>query len=91
MYRAEYRLIPQWRPLTRFADKLGYRIPWWQFALFADMGRVAPSFNLARLHEDMKTTAGAGARILAEGLLIRVDFAYSDEEFLSAVIIDQAF
>jgi hypothetical protein len=39
----------------------------------------------------MKTTAGAGVRILAEGLLIRVDFAYSDEEFLSVVIIDQAF
>ena len=91
VYRAEYRLIPQWQPLTRFADKLGYRIPWWQFALFADMGRVAPSFNLARFHEDMKTTAGAGVRILAEGLLIRVDFAHSDEEFLSAVIIDQAF
>jgi hypothetical protein len=39
----------------------------------------------------MKITAGMGFRILAEGLLIRIDFGSSEEESTTVVMIDQAF
>ncbi len=91
VYSAEYRLIPQWQPLAGILGKLGYRVPWWQLTFFADSGRVAPDFNLKEFHRNMKTTAGIGLRILAEGLLIRIDFAQSDEESATLVAIDQAF
>ena len=58
---------------------------------FADSGRVAPHFDLSDFHQNMKTTAGVGLRILAEGLLVRIDFARSEEESATVVAIDQAF
>ena len=91
VYSAEYRLIPRWQPLANVLGKLGYRVPWWQFTFFADSGRVAPDFDLREFHRNMKTTAGVGFRILAEGLLIRIDFARSEEESATIVAIDQTF
>ena len=84
-------MIPQWQPLARVFDKLGYRVPWWQLAAFTDLGRVAPHFKISEFHRDMKSTTGLGLRILAEGLLIRIDFARSDEESAALVTIDQTF
>ena len=91
VYSAEYRLIPKWQPLANVLETLGYRVPWWQLTFFADTGRVAPDFDLREFHRNMKTTAGVGLRILAEGLLIRIDFARSEEESATLVAIDQAF
>ena len=91
VYSAEYRLIPKWQPLADLFGKLGYRVPWWQLTFFADSGRVAPHFDLSDFHQNMKTTTGLGLRILAEGLLIRIDFAKSEEESATLVAIDQAF
>ena len=53
-----------------------------------------PSFyksDLRDFHQNMKTTTGLGLRILAEGLLVRIDFARSEEESATVVAIDQAF
>ena len=91
VYSAEYRLIPKWQPLAGLFSKLGYRVPWWQLTVFADSGRVAPYFDLRGFHQSMKTTTGLGLRILAEGLLVRIDFARSEEESATVVAIDQAF
>jgi len=91
VYSAEYRLIPKWQPLAGLFNKLGYRVPWWQLTFFADSGRVAPHFDLSDFHQNMKTTMGLGLRILAEGLLGRIDFAKSEEESATLVAIDQAF
>ena len=90
-YSAEYRVIPKWQPLAHFFNTIGYRVPWWQFVLFSDFGRVAPEFDLAEFHRDMKITAGIGFRILAEGLLIRIDFGSSEDESTTVVMIDQSF
>ena len=59
--------------------------------LFADTGRVASSFDLNEFHKDMKTSAGVGLRILAEGLLVRIDFGRSQEESTTIIMIDQSF
>ena len=91
VYSAEYRVIPKWQPLAHFFSTIGYRVPWWQFVLFSDFGRVASDFDLAEFHRDMKITAGIGFRILAEGLLVRIDFGSSEEESTTVVMIDQSF
>jgi len=91
LYRAEYRFIPKWQPLSGLFGKLGYRVPWWQFTVFSDIGRVAPSFDLAEFHKDMKVSGGIGLRIFVEGLLVRVDFGVSEEESSTVFMIDQAF
>ncbi len=39
----------------------------------------------------MKSTAGMGLRILAEGLLIRIEFPPINEESTTLVTIDQSF
>ena len=77
--------------MTNVLGKLGYRVPWWQLTFFADCGRVAPDFDLREFHRNMKTTAEVGFLILAEGLLIRIDFARSEEESAILVAIDQTF
>ena len=46
---------------------------------FIEIGRVAPDWNLSRLHSEMKWDAGLGIRAMAKGLVVRIDTAYSDE------------
>jgi hypothetical protein len=59
--------------------------------VFSDIGRIAPSFDLAEFHKDMKVSGGIGLRIFVEGLLVRVDFGVSEEESSTVFMIDQAF
>ncbi len=90
-YQLEYRLIPKWQPLTNLFSKISIRVPWWQFAVFADAGAVAPSFDVAEFHKELKWTAGVGMRIFIEGLVFRFDLGVSDEDSSVAVMIDQPF
>jgi len=79
-YGAELRLIPRWNPLAgdewlkRFA-----RIDWIQLVGFAEVGRVAPHWNLSDLHTDMKWSAGLGLRAFVSGLVVRADLGFSQE------------
>ena len=72
-YSAEYRVIPRWNALE------GVGFEWWQFSLFADVGRVAPSYNFRELHSNMRYNIGLGIRGLADYLVLRADLAYGDE------------
>jgi hypothetical protein len=79
-YAAELRLIPEGNFLDRFTwvqERVG--VEWIQLVAFAEAGRVAPSYNLDELHEDMRWDVGAGLRVWAKGLVGRVDVAYSEE------------
>ena len=79
-YAAELRMIPEWNFFDRFTwlqERIG--VEWMQFVGFAEVGRVAPTFNVRTLHEDMQWDAGVGLRVWAKGLIGRVDVAYSDE------------
>jgi len=79
-YAAELRLIPAWNPFTSFPRlqrHLG--IQWVQLVPFVEVGRVAPSWDMATLHTDMRWDAGLGIRLLAKGLVVRIDTAASEE------------
>jgi hypothetical protein len=91
-YAAELRLIPEWNPFDRWTwlqEHVG--IEWIQFAPFVEVGRVAPSWNAADLHTDMKLSAGLGIRAWAKGIVARIDAAYSTEGVGIQMMISQPF
>ena len=91
-YSAEFRMIPRWNPFDGWPSIQKYvGIEWLQFVPFVEIGRVAPVWNLERLHSDMKWCAGLGLRALAKGIVIRIDSAVSSESFGVQMMIAQPF
>jgi hypothetical protein len=58
---------------------------------FVEVGRVAPQWSIEALHSNMKWDVGLGLRMLAKGLVIRIDPAYSDEGLNVQMMISQPF
>jgi outer membrane protein assembly factor BamA len=91
-YAAELRMIPRWNPFERWDRIQKYvGIQWLQFVPFVEVGRVAPDWDLYRLHSDMKWDVGLGIRAWAQGIVIRIDSAYSNEDFGVQMMIAQPF
>jgi outer membrane translocation and assembly module TamA len=90
-YGAEYRVIPRWNPLGQISWLRWLQIDWWQFVPFVELGRVAPSWDLQELHSDMKWDAGLGLRLMTAKVVVRGDFAYSEEGWHIWAMVGQAF
>lgn len=92
LYSAEYRMVPHWQPLDNL-PVIGplYNIPWWQWTLFADVGRVADNFDLGELHTSMKYSLGGGMRFMVEGITVRLEMVNSPEDTFMRVFINQPF
>jgi hypothetical protein len=91
-YAAELRMIPEWNPFDRWAWLQQYvGIEWLQIVPFVEVGRVAPAWNAADLHSDMKWSAGLGVRAWAKGIVARVDGAFSPEGVGVQMMISQPF
>ncbi|MFK0569882.1 BamA/TamA family outer membrane protein [Endozoicomonas sp.] len=91
-YSLEYRMMPKWQPLEDMPI-IGplYDIPWWQWTLFMDTGRVADDFDFQELHQDMKTSFGGGIRFQVEGVTVRTEIASSAEETFFRIFVNQPF
>ena len=91
-YSLEYRVTPRWQPLDTL-PLIGplYNIPWWQWTLFMDAGRVADNFDLKELHSDVKTNVGGGIRFMVEGITVRAEMVTSSEDTMLRVFINQPF
>ncbi len=91
-YSMEYRMNPEWQPLGSLPVFDWYRIPWWQWVGFADVGRVADRYNLIDLHTDMKWSVGVGMRFQVEGIVARTEIASGSEDAASfRFMINQPF
>jgi hypothetical protein len=91
-YSAELRTIPKWNPFDQWPTIQEYvGVEWIQLAPFAELGRVAPEWELDSLHSDMQWCAGIGLRVWAKGLLARIDTAFSDEGVGVQMMISQPF
>ncbi|PSW00463.1 BamA/TamA family outer membrane protein [Photobacterium lipolyticum] len=90
-YSMEYRILPDWQPLSEWPVFNWYDVPWWQWVAFADVGRVADEYNLAELHQDMKWSAGGAIRFQVEGIVVRAEMAWGSEDSLFRVMINQPF
>ncbi|PKH06755.1 BamA/TamA family outer membrane protein [Moritella sp. Urea-trap-13] len=87
-YSAEYRVKPHWQPLHNLPF---YSFPWWQWSAFVETGQVADSFDMAELHDDLKWTAGLGLRFNVEGVLVRIDYAKSENDAQMWFMVNQPF
>jgi hypothetical protein len=91
-YAAELRLIPEWNPFNDWPRvQKALNVRWLQFVPFFEIGRVAPEYDLERLHSDMRWNAGFGIRAWAQGIVIRIDTAYSREGVGIQMMIAQPF
>jgi hypothetical protein len=91
-YSAEYRMIPRWNPFDGWQwlqERLG--VQWIQLVPFAELGRVAPSWNLGDLHTSMRWDLGFGLRFLARSILIRIDVGGSPEGAAVQMMVEQPF
>jgi hypothetical protein len=85
-------MIPEWNPFDNWPWLQKYiGVEWMQFVPFVEVGRVASSWNIDDLHEDMKWDAGLGLRFWAKGLVARIDLAGSDEGGKVAMMVAQPF
>lgn len=90
-YSAEYRAIPAWQPLRDvkmldFAD-----IQYWQWVLFAEVGQVAPHWNVSGLHDDLHFDGGISLRGMLHSAVCRLDIAVSEEGSRVTAMYGQPF
>jgi outer membrane protein assembly factor BamA len=90
-YGAEYRQIITWNPFDYWSLTRKLNVHWLQIALFAEIGRVAPEWNFATLHSDMKWSTGGGIRIYMNNLILRIDGAFGKEGLFTQMYVDHAF
>ncbi|NKF49468.1 hypothetical protein G3R49_02580 [Shewanella sp. WXL01] len=90
-YSLEYRVKPHWQPLQNWPVFNLYKVPWWQWVVFGEMGKVANSFSASELHTDMKYVMGAGVRFEVEDIVVRLDLASNTDENQFWVMVNQAF
>lgn len=91
-YTGELRLTPQSNPFDDYdwsREHLG--VSWWQWVGFAEVGRVAPDWDMSELHSNMKWDVGLGIRALASGITVRVEIAAGDEGMALVMMIGQPF
>ncbi|WOT04655.1 hypothetical protein [Shewanella youngdeokensis] len=91
LYSAEYRIQPRWQPLQEWPVFNLYDIPWWQWVAFAETGQVADEFNASALHDDLKWSAGFGARFEVESVVVRAELAFGSEDSQFWVMVNQPF
>ena len=91
-YCAEIRLTPEWNPFARIGWVEKYLgVAWWQWVVFTEVGRVAPSWSFSELHSHMKFDLGAGVRAMVKGLVVRIDLAGSSESWNVSMMVSQPF
>jgi len=90
-YGTEYRQIIKWNPFNYWSLTKKLNVHWLQFAMFMEAGRVAPEWDLATLHENMKWSSGGGIRVYMNNLILRIDSAFGEEGNFIQMYVDHAF
>ncbi|CAM3176140.1 BamA/TamA family outer membrane protein [Vibrio rarus] len=88
---AEYRYTLRYNPIKDVSWLQFLNIDWFQLVAFAEAGQVAPSYDIAELTSDMKFDGGFAVRALAAGLVVRFDYALSEEGQYMWFMINQPF
>ena len=85
-------MTPKWNPFDNWHWLQKYiGVEWLQFVLFAELGRVAPSWDVSELHSDMKWSTSIGVRVFAKGIIARIDSAASEEGFKVQMMVNHPF
>jgi hypothetical protein len=91
LYTLEYRYLLNYNPLKDF--KMGGKVDvaWFELVPFAEVGRVAPSWNMKTLNQNMKSDVGIGLRTMVNYITVRVDFAYGSEGYNTQMFVGHPF
>ena len=76
LYTLEYRYLLNYNPLKDVTMGGKLDVQWFELVPFAEVGRVAPAWNIETLHENMKNDVGVGLRAMVNNITIRIDVAY---------------
>lgn len=90
-YGAEYRAIPTWRPLKNVRLLKPLDVDWWQIVGIAELGRVDNGWSFETLYKDLHWSLGAGLRLMARKVVLRLDGAVSNEGATMWVMAGQSF
>lgn len=90
-YALEYRVQPHWQPLQNWPVFNLYQVPWWEWVVFAEAGKVTQNFDLNELHQEMKWIYGVAARFEIEQVVVRTEFAFGGDESQVWVMVNQPF
>ncbi|MFT5730013.1 MAG: hypothetical protein ACI8PB_004187 [Desulforhopalus sp.] len=91
-YSTELRRIPKSNPFDKLPWLQNYvGVEWIQLVPFAELGRVAPTWQLDELHDNMKWSLGLGLRLWAKGLVVRIDTAVSKEDVGIQMMVNHPF
>ncbi|MEI6859080.1 MAG: BamA/TamA family outer membrane protein [Shewanella sp.] len=88
---AEYRYTLKYNPIEDVNWLKFLKIDWFQLVGFVEAGRVGAEYTANELLTDLKYDAGFSVRFMAAGLLVRTDFAFSDEGGNTWVMVDHPF
>jgi hypothetical protein len=91
LYTLEYRYLLNWNPLRDVTMGGKLDVAWFQLVPFAEVGRVAPAWNLKTLHESMKYDGGVGIRAMINYIVVRIDLAMGSEGFGAQMFISHPF
>lgn len=90
-YSLEYRVQPRWQPLQSWPVFNWYKVPWWQWVVFAEAGKVSNEFSFEELHSEMKYTIGGAIRFEIEDVVVRTELAFGGENAQIWVMVNQPF
>lgn len=88
---AEYRYTLKHNPIQDIDWLRFLNLDWFQLVGFVEAGQVASSYDLKQLTSDMKIDGGVSLRALTAGLVVRADYAVSEEGSHMWFMINQPF
>ncbi|GAM62875.1 hypothetical protein JCM19232_4552 [Vibrio ishigakensis] len=88
---AEYRYTLKYNPVRDVEWLRFLNLDWFQLVGFVEAGQVASEYDLKDLTSDMKYDAGVSLRALTAGLVVRADYAVSEEGSYMWFMINQPF
>lgn len=90
-YAVEIRVMPAWSPELDLPLFGPLAVNWWQVVAFAEIGRVAGTWNPSVLHREMQSDFGLGLRAMIERAVARADVAFCDEAWGITVMVGHTF
>lgn len=88
---AEYRHTLEYNPANDIDLLKLFKIDWFQVVPFVEIGQVSSSYDLSDLTSNMKIDGGVSLRAMASGLVVRFDYAYSEEGQNMWVMVNHPF
>ena len=88
---AEYRMTLDYNPIADISWLKFLKLDWFQAVLYAEGGRVAPTFTSKDLLSNWKTDIGVSLRALTAGIIIRLDVTASKEDTTTWLMVGHPF